>query len=59
LFFGQAAWNLRWASREGEQWQQHANGTPPAPSLTSTCSWGGSQVEWQKTARSSVWKSGP
>jgi len=30
------------------EWQQWRNSTPPTPSLTSHCSWGGSCVEWQQ-----------
>jgi hypothetical protein len=36
--------------REEEQRQQCVNDTPPAPSLMSNCSWGGSWVEQWKTA---------
>jgi len=30
------------------EWQQWRNGTPPTPSLTSHCSWGGLCMEWQQ-----------
>ena len=29
----------------------HHNDTPPVPSLTSNCSWGGMWVEWEMTGR--------